>query len=217
MKNYSKNYFKTKFTQDVLGEEVDNSTKILINDAITKHNNINEGYSPHGRDRGSVTTDARVEYIKQFTNFIRKEIGDSDISWTTAKSIHNELLEQSNQNLVNSSYVFNFMDFINSETTKNLFANEEHEEKKASFKDDLNESIDMGVRKPDEIVLTSHGDNFSRRDILHNAADNLEHHMNKPVNQRSKTDTHKLIATMKRYLPSDNVSALINKHFPNQN
>ena len=69
MKNYSKNYFKTKFTQDVLGEEVDNSTKILINDAITKHNNINEGYSPHGRDRGSVTTDARVEYIKEFTNF----------------------------------------------------------------------------------------------------------------------------------------------------
>lgn len=216
MKNYFKTYYKTRISQGVLGEQASEFNNQLMTDALTKHKNIMEGYNPNGRDSGIMEPEDRAKYIKHFTNFIKESyFEDLDVNWTKARDTHNSIINNHND----LEYLSNFTDFMNSPTTNIILENamlSEEEKKTSTFEGDVADAVRKHVNNPSKTVLSSRGDNFDTLDVAHDAAKTISYYMKNKGEMKPHEKAHlqKKITYLKHILPDEHVSALIKKHFP---
>lgn len=208
MKNHFKAYYKTRITQGVLGEQASDFNDQLRAEALTKHNNIMEGYNPSGRDSGIMNPEDRAKYIKHFTNFIKESyFEDLDVNWTKAKDTHNLIIDNHND----VEYLSNFTDFMNSPTTTLILENcmlTEEERYKSTFEGDIVNAVRKHVNESPKTVSSAH-----------DAATTVSYYMTEgkgPTEPHKKAHLAKKIAYLNHIIPEAHVSALINKHFPNQ-
>lgn len=214
MKNYFKTYYKTRINNRLLGEQVDHSNSAAIQNALTKHNNIMEGYNPGGRQSGIMNPENRANYITHFTNFLKEQFKNDNINWKESKSIHQYFVEQNN-----SSYISAFADFMNTPSTniilETVSLNESHESDRHPFINDIIDAVRKHVKNPHTTISSSHGDNFDYLDHANEAAKSIIYHMqNKDSASPIDNDRHnRRIEWLKSIIPSQVVDELISKHF----
>jgi hypothetical protein len=213
MKNYFKRYYKTRITKGVLGESTDFQQK-LISEALVKHDNIMNGFKPNGRDAGFIDPSDRADYIKHFTNFMNENyFEDVTVSWSKAKDVHNLIVNEQD-----AKYLSNFADFMNSPTTCIIIENAmlSEEEKKTTFQDDVAAAVRQHVKDHDTTVMSSRGDNFTRMDIAHHAANMIASYLKNSGERKPHEELHfqKQLRSLRNILPEEHVKALLKKHFP---